>query len=458
LDTTRLKAISPLDGRYRDKVAPISDYLSEAALIYYRLEIEIRYLIALSNIGIVRKLSASEIKTLETIYKDRSDENLLKVKEYEDKVKHDVKSVEMFLREVLKDTTLTDIIEKLHYCLTSEDVNNLSYRLMLRDGLNNVILPALKNLIINLKDFAVQNKKLVMTARTHGQDAVPTTLGKEIAVYAVRLFNVYEKLYSYKLTGKLNGAIGGWNAHVFANPQIDWIKFSKKFVEALGFQFNEFSTQINQYDDVVAVLSILHLLNGIMLDFDQDIWRYISDGWLVQKVDKTAVGSSTMAQKVNPINFENSEGNAYIANGLIEALMSALPVSRLQRDLSNSTVIRNNSTICAHELLVINSAISGLASIYPDEKEISEHVNSNWSILAEPLQILLRKYNVNDAFNVIKEKMMGKKLSQADWKSLIKTIDVDEKIKNEALKLQINDYVGYCDKIVDDAAKLLRTI
>jgi adenylosuccinate lyase len=456
LDTTKLKALSPIDGRYKDLVSPLSDYLSEAALIYYRLEVEIKYLEALSTIGVVRKLSLKESKILDAIYTDKSDEKLIKVKEYEDKVKHDVKSVELFLREMLKDSTLTDIIEKLHFCLTSEDVNNLAYRSMIKNALLNIILPAYKELIEQLKQFVLENKKLIMMARTHGQDAVPTTLGKEMAIYAIRLFRIYKKLESYKLTGKLNGAIGGWNAHVYAEAKIDWIPFSKKFVQSLGLEFNEFTTQINQYDDVVELISLLHLCNGIMLDFDQDIWRYISDGWLVQKVDANQVGSSTMAQKVNPINFENSEGNTQVANGIIEVLMRTLPISRLQRDLSNSTIIRNIGTIFAHELLVIKSALSGLSNIYPDEKEITDYINSNWAILSEPLQILLRKHNVEDAFNVVKEKTMGKKMSEKEWEQVIQKLPVNAKIKKEALKLDIKSYTGYCSRIVDDAAKLIK--
>lgn len=404
----------------------------------------------------LRKLSKTELKTLEELYSQRTDEKLLKVKEFEDTVKHDVKSVELFLREALKDTTLTDIIEKLHYCLTSEDINNLAYRMMIRGAVNEVLLPQYKEFIIKLKEFAVENKAVAMMARTHGQDAVPTTLGKEIAVFAIRLFRIIKSINSFSLNVKFSGAIGGWNAHVYAEPQIDWLKFSQKFVESLGFGFNEFSTQINQYDDVVELLSLFHLLNGIMLDFDQDMWRYISDGLLIQKVNKDQVGSSTMAQKVNPINFENSEGNALIANGLLEAFMRALPISRLQRDLSNSTIIRNVSTVFAHELLVLTSATAGLATVQPDKAEIDQQLNSNWSILAEPLQITLRKHNISNAFNIAKDRMMGKKLNQVQWSKLLDDLEIDEAIKADLKKLTPQNYVGYCSKIVDDAAKLIK--
>lgn len=455
MNIRRLKTLSAIDGRYKDKVSPLSEYLSESALIYYRLEIEIKYLEKLSTIGIIRKLSKKEIDILDSIYTVKSDAKIIKIKKYEEKVKHDVKSVELFLRETLKNTTLVDIIEKIHYCLTSEDINNLAYRLMTKNALHQILLPICKELIEQIKHFACQNKNLMMMARTHGQDAIPTTLGKEMMIFAIRLYNIYQQLDADTLSGKFNGAIGAWNAHVYAQPKIKWISFSKKFVRSLGFEFNKFSTQINQYDDIVQLISHLHLFNGIMLDLNQDIWRYISDDWLVQNIDKKQVGSSTMAQKVNPINFENSEGNAQIANGIIEVLMRTLPISRLQRDLSNSTIIRNVSTIFAHELLLIKSALIGISSISPNKKEITNYLDSNWSILAEPLQILFRKHNINDAYNIVKEETMGKKMSKVEWKMMIKNLKIEKKIKKEALRLDIKKYSGYCQKIVDDGEKYI---
>jgi len=457
-DIINIKAISPLDGRYRDIIEPLAPYFSEYALIFYRLEVEIEYLKALSSEGIIRKLSKIEIQDLDKAYRDRPDKTALKIKEYENEVKHDVKSVELFLREYLQKKSLKDVVEKLHYCLTSEDVNNIAYRLMIINALGDVMLPSIKDIIDQLCKFAKNHKNLVMMARTHGQDAIPTTLGKEMAIFAVRLAEVYKKIKAFNLTGKLNGSIGGWNAHVFAEKNIDWMKFSKKFIEGFKLKYNKFTTQINQYDDVVELLSLFHILNGILLDFDQDMWRYISDGWLIQRVDKNQVGSSTMAQKVNPINFENSEGNIQVVNGLLESLMRVLPVSRLQRDLSNSTVIRNMSTIFAHELLIIDGTSKGLFKVSPDKKEIDTYLNSNWAILAEPLQILLRKHDTEDSYNIVKEKTMGKKIGKKEWKKLIKSLKVKKTIINEALKLHVNDYIGYCKKITEDAVRYIKDI
>lgn len=447
------KDLSPLSDRYGKIVAPLSEYLSESALIKYRLKIEISYLIALSKVKVARKLTTAEKSTLKKITENLGDSDIQNIKNIEEEVHHDIKAIELFLRKKLKGTSLEDLLELLHYCLTSEDVNNLAYRLMLRDANSNVILPTLKQLIINLKNFSLQNSTVIMMARTHGQDAIPTTLGKETAIYAVRLFNIYQKLSAFELCGKLNGAIGGWNAHAYTELKIDWIKFSKNYVESLGLKFNEFTTQINPYDDVVGLLSIIHLMNSIMIDFNQDMWRYISDGWLKQKVEKKSVGSSTMAQKVNPINFENSEGNAQIANGLIEALNRTLPISRLQRDLSNSTVIRNIAPTLGHTLLVLKSAISGLEKVHPDKQDIENYLNNNWSILAEPLQILLRRHGINDSYNVVKNQIMGKKLSEKEWRQLIQGLEVSPSIKSEISKLKPSNYIGYCTKIVKDAEK-----
>jgi adenylosuccinate lyase len=450
------KGLSPLDGRYAEHVAPLTLELSETSLITNRVKIEVLYLIELSNIGVIRTITPTEKRYLVNLIDNLIDGDIQAVKKFEEEVHHDVKAVELFLRNKLEDTSLKDLIEKLHYCLTSEDINNLAYRLMLKDGLNKVVLPSLQDLIINLREFSFSHQDLRMMARTHGQDAVPTTLGKEMMIYAIRLFKIYKKLESYKLTGKLNGAIGGWNAHVMAEPKIDWINFSNKFIKVLDLEPNKFTTQINPYDDVVELLSLLHLMNSIITDMDQDIWRYISDGWLIQKVEKKSVGSSTMAQKVNPINFENSEGNAQIANGLIETLNRTLPISRLQRDLSNSTIIRNIAPILGHTLIAVKSAVKGLEKVSPDKSAIEQDLNANWSVLAEPLQILLRKHNYENSYDIAKSKLMGKKLSESQWKKLIESLDIEPELKKKILTLKLDEYIGYCVEIVENGAKIIK--
>lgn len=456
MSLTLHKGLSPLADRYGQLVAPLSDYLSESALIKYRVEIEIRYLLKLSEFGVVRRLNKVEISNFINIIKQLDDQDIQKAKEFEEVVHHDVKAIELLLREKFEEIKLNDLIEKIHYCLTSEDVNNIAYRLMLKYSVSEVLLKELQSFITEIVRFSTETKSTVMMARTHGQDAVPTTLGKEIVVYAVRLFKIYKKLAENKLTGKLGGAIGGWNAHVYSESQIDWMRFSKEFIESLDLEFNEFTTQINPYDDVVEQLSLIHQLNSIMIDFNQDMWRYISDDWIKQKPDNKSVGSSTMAQKVNPINFENSEGNAQIANGIIEALNRTLPISRLQRDLSNSTIIRNIGPAIGHTLIVIKSATRGLSKIHPNFDEIESHLTSNWSILAEPLQILLRKNNIENSFNLVKEQMMGKKLSKKEWIDMIDDMEIPKAVKSEILKLNPKEYTGYCENIVDDAVKFIK--
>lgn len=456
MSLTLHKGLSPLADRYGQLVAPLSNYLSESALIKYRVEIEIRYLLKLSEVGVIRKLNKIEISNLIKIITNLDDQDIQKAKEFEDVVHHDVKAIELLLREKLKEMNLEELIEKIHYCLTSEDVNNIAYRLMLKYSVSEVLMKELQSFISELVQFSKETKSTVMMARTHGQDAVPTTLGKEIAVYATRLFKIYKKIERNNLTGKLGGAIGGWNAHLYSEPQINWMKFSKEFVESVDLEFNEFTTQINPYDDVVELLSLIHQMNSIMIDFNQDMWRYISDDWIKQKPDSKSVGSSTMAQKVNPINFENSEGNAQIANGIIEALNRTLPISRLQRDLSNSTIVRNIGPALGHSLIVIKSASRGFSKIHPDFVAIELHLMSNWSILAEPLQILLRKNNIENSFNLVKEQMMGKKLSEKAWIKMIKEMDIPKNVKNEILMLNPRTYTGYCESVVDDAIKLIK--
>lgn len=458
LNNTLLTKISPLDGRYHRVIEPLSDYASESALIYIRIKIEVLYFIALSDIGIVRKLSSDEKTLLKNIYSVREERKLNIVKKYEAEVNHDVKAVELFLRNELKNTSLKDSIEKLHYCLTSEDVNNLAYRIMLKSSLDNIFFPTASELLNELLKLTNNYKGLVIMGRTHGQDAVPTTFGKEIAVFTLRLAKIYKTLKNLKLTGKFNGAIGGWNAHVFIEPHINWEKISKNFVESLGLKYEYLTTQINHFDDVVKVLNNIHLFNSILLGLNQDLWRYISDGWIKQKPDPGQVGSSTMAQKINPIHFENSEGNICIANGLVESLVRNLPISRMQRDLSNSTIVRNLATILGYEQIVLSSAIRGLSKISANKQEISEYLNKNWAVLSEPLQILLRKHNIKDAYNIVKELTMGQKINQEEWKNLISKLDLEPEIKKAAEKISIDDYTGLCESITDQGIKEINLI
>ena len=307
-----------------------------------------------------------------------------------------------------------------------------------------IIIPSLENLSDKLSGFAKNYSKLPMLARTHGQSAVPTTLGKEFSVFAERLSLQLSKLKQTEFTGKLNGAVGNYNALEFAYPDIDWIKFSKNFVESLGFNFSLLTTQINSPEDIIEYFQILRRVNGIILDLNQDLWRYISDGWFVLKSERKQVGSSTMPQKVNPIDFENSEGNLEIANGLIEVFERKLPISRLQRDLSGSTILRNMGTVLAHSLFSYKGTLDGLSKISPNEAKIKEDLYSDWSILSEALQIFLRKQGAKNSYSKVMERIKGRKLSKDDWQNLLKELGVKDE---ELLKLTPATYTGLADKL-----------
>ncbi|MEK7558699.1 MAG: adenylosuccinate lyase [Patescibacteria group bacterium] len=451
-----LSSVTPLDGRYREKIEELSEFTSEFGLIKIRVEVEIKYLIALSEEKIVRKISPKEKSLLLNLINKLSIEDAEKVKEIENETRHDVKAVERFLRNFLKNTTLRDIIEFIHFGLTSEDINNISYRLILKRATGRIIIPVLLEIINELCEIAEKNKKVVMLARTHGQPAVPTTLGKEIVIFADRLNKQFLKLKDQNLTGKITGAVGNYNSLKLSYPKTDWIKFSEKFVNSLGLTPNIITTQINPYDDFAQYFQTIERINNILIDFSQDAWRYISDGWFTQKVKKGEVGSSAMPQKVNPIDFENSEGNLGMANSILEFMARKLPVSRLQRDLSDSTVIRNIGTALGFSLIGYKSLLIGLSRITPNIEKISEDLNNDWSILAEAAQTLLRKEGVTDPYSMLLSLTRGKHIKSSDWKSLINKLKVDKKIKDELVSLTPEKYIGLSVEITEKAIKEIK--
>lgn len=437
-----LTAISPIDGRYRNHVEELSQYSSEFGLIKYRAKIEIHYLIALSKIGIIRKLKSHEQKLLISITDNFDIEAAEIIKEIEETTRHDVKAIEYYLKDKLSDTSLSDILEFIHFGLTSEDINNLSIRLMLKDAIENVILINLQNLNKDILEQSKKYKNLPMLARTHGQPAIPTTLGKEFLIFNERLSKEIRKLQSSKLSGKLNGAVGNYNALNFVFPKINWPKFSKDFVTSFGLDFNKTTNQIAPFEDIIFVFQSLQRINGILLDFNQDMWRYISDNWLIQENKKGEVGSSTMPQKINPIMFENSEGNLIIANSLIEGFTNKLPISRLQRDLSNSTISRNFGIALAYCLLAYKNCLLGLLRIKADEQKIKEDLNSDWSILSEAVQIYLKKHGIKKGYEILKDLTRGQKMSKEDFLEMIYKLPLNDKQKSDLKKLSPQNYIG----------------
>lgn len=450
---TPLDAISPLDGRYWDKVESLSSYASEAALIKTRVEVEAKYLIALAEVGLIRPLNNDEKIRLVLLGGDLTQEQTERVKAIEDTTRHDVKAMERAMREFFQGTSLEDVLEMVHFGLTSEDINNISYRLMLERAKTDVCVPALDQVIDAFVEMAAQYKNTPMLARTHGQAAVPTTLGKEMANFAVRLNTQVRKLEKTHLTGKLNGAVGNYNALVFAAPEVDWIAFSKKFIKNLGLEPNLITTQINFADDMIEMFQAFERINYVLINIDADMWRYISDDWFIQEVKKGEVGSSTMPQKVNPIDFENSKGNAEISNAMLEGLSRQLAISWLQRDLSGSTASRNVGVGLGHGLLAYQSLLAGLKRVRSNEEIIHKELHKNWAILSEGVQTLLRKLGERDPYSMVADLTRGQKIDAEAWQVWVSGLHESPEVIETLLKLSPDTYIGNAPELVDLALK-----
>ena len=445
--TMTLHHISPVDGRYAEITAPLSGYFSEFAFLRDRVRVELDYLAALSKTGLFSSLSRSQLAQLDAIKSNFSTADAQAVRAHEQRTRHDVKAIEYFLQDKLQGAS--GLLPWLHFGITSEDVNNIAQVLELRDSRDSVLLPALDSLIDSLRNFAKQNRALPMLARTHGQFAVPTTLGKEVAVYLARLKKAREEIASHRFEAKLTGAVGNLNALQAAAPQIDWLSFGKSFIESFDFESNPLTTQILPYDNWVRYFDALRLTNSILIDFSQDIWRYISDGYLKQAVVAGEVGSSTMPQKVNPIDFENAEGNLGVANSLFVHYAQKLTVSRLQRDLSDSTVRRTFGTALGHTLIGWVNLTRGMGRVAADEERIKADLNAHWEVIAEGAQTVLRAAGRADAYESLKRITRGQVLTEADYRSWCESVDVDEKTRAQLKNLSPESYIGLAIKLTD---------
>ena len=444
-----LTSISPLDGRYNKAVEELTEYFSEPALMYYRIKVEIEYLIALGDEKGIKELPAfskTEQIKLRNIYKNFNSSAAQKVKDIEEITNHDVKAVEYYLQGRLKKS----LHPWIHFALTSEDVNNLSYSLMWQDGLNQVYLPALKTVNKELKKLARKYKNVSMLALTHGQPATPTSLGKEFAVFAGRLQRQLQHIKSHRLLGKLSGATGTWAAHATSYPNINWISFSKRFVKSLGLEPNLITTQIESNDSLAESYHNLIRVNTILLDFCRDVWLYISRGVFGQKTKIGEVGSSTMPHKVNPIQFENAEGNLGIASAYLSHLAQTLPVSRMQRDLSGSTIIRNQGVPVAHSLLACKNIVKGLDRLTVNRKKIQEELDNHWEVLAEAIQTTLRKSGDRLPYERLKNLTRGQKITQEDIQAFVQSLDLPKKEKQTLLDLTPENYTGLAARIVEE--------
>jgi adenylosuccinate lyase len=445
-----LTALSPLDGRYRGDVATLEAYFSEAALFRYRVRVEVEYVIFLSrtpSAAFVPAFTSRQQSALRALYRQFSAEDALAIAAWDRKVNHDVKAVEYWLRERFTELGLEAWGEAIHFALTSEDVNNLAYGLLVREARDLALLPILADLVAQLRAIASAEATTPLLGRTHGQAATPTSLGKEFAVFAARLGRATDDLSHVKLTGKLNGATGTFAAHVAALPQIDWLTFSRAFVRSLDLEPLLLTTQIEPHDSLAALCDALKRLNTVLLDLCQDVWRYISDAYLVQASQAGEVGSSTMPHKVNPIDFENGEGNLGLANALLEFFSRKLPVSRLQRDLSDSTVLRNLGVAFGHGLVAYRRILKGLDKLAVDHDRLLADLQAHPEVLAEAVQTILRRAGYPQPYEALKALTRGRRLSLEDLQQFINELDIEPAVRSELQALSPETYIGLAAKL-----------
>jgi adenylosuccinate lyase len=442
-----LTALSPLDGRYHGKVDALRNHFSEFGLIRYRVLIEIEWFKALSRESGIKELppfSASTVAKLDQLAAQFGEADAEQIKLIERRTNHDVKAIEYWLREKLADNKETaDKLEFIHFTCTSEDINNLSHALMLKNGRNEVMLPALEALISRLRSHAHQLADLPMLCRTHGQTATPSTLGKEMANVVHRLERARERIANVTILGKINGAVGTYNAHLSAYPEVDWERLAQHFVEARGISFNPYTIQIEPHDYMAELFDAYARLNTILIDLNRDIWSYISVGYFKQKVVAGEVGSSTMPHKVNPIDFENSEGNLGMANALLRHFSEKLPISRGQRDLTDSTVLRNMGVALGYTLLAYESCLKGLNKLEVNPQRLAEDLNNSWEVLAEPIQTVMRRYNIENAYDKLKDLTRGKGgINRDSLRDFIQMLDIPAAEKQRLSELSPETYTG----------------
>ena len=446
MELNELTAISPVDGRYGSKTAAFRDLFSEYGLIKHRVLVEVRWFQALADhsaISEVPELDNDALNILNSIVDDFSLSDADRIKTIERTTNHDVKAVEYFLKEKIQGSaTLEASSEFLHFACTSEDINNLSHGLMLKAGRDDILLPAMDEIIENLSAQAQEFASQPMLSRTHGQTASPTTVGKELANVVYRLRIQRDHVANTQIYGKANGAVGNYNAHYSAYPEIDWPDFSQKFIESIGLNINPFTIQIEPHDYMAEMFDAISRFNTILIDLSRDIWSYISNAYFKQKTVAGEIGSSTMPHKVNPIDFENAEGNLGIANALFNHLSLKLPISRWQRDLTDSTVLRNLGVGFAHSLIAYQSLLKGLNKLEVNADVIEADLNASWEVLAEPIQTVMRRYGIENPYEKLKELTRGKAITQQAFQDFILTLDIPDDARENLLKLTPLNYIG----------------
>ena len=445
MELNALTAISPLDGRYGSKLLPLRDVFSEYGLIARRVQVEVRWLQCLAaheSIVEIPPFSSAATQFLNDLLHNFGPEEAAKIKQIEATTNHDVKAVEYFLKEaVASEPELAAVSEFIHFACTSEDINNLAHGLMLRDGLT-ILLPPMREIIDALADLAQQQAEQPMLSRTHGQTASPTTLGKELANVVARLQRQLQQLEAVTPLGKINGAVGNYNAHLATYPEVDWPNTAQHFVETLGLGWNPYTTQIEPHDYMAEIFDVMMRFNTILIDFNRDIWSYISLGYFKQRTIAGEVGSSTMPHKVNPIDFENSEGNLGLANALLSHLSQKLPISRWQRDLTDSTVLRNMGVGCAYELLAYQSCLKGIGKLQVNATRIDEDLNDSWEVLAEPIQTIMRRYGIPEPYEKLKALTRGQAITPTALAKFIDSLDLPPGVKTSLRAMTPASYTG----------------
>jgi adenylosuccinate lyase len=446
MELSSLTALSPIDGRYASKTETLRPIFSEYGLIRHRVVVEVRWLQALAaheDIKEVPLLSAHAERVLNDIIDKFSEQDAQRVKNIESTTNHDVKAVEYFLKEkITGNKELEAISEFIHFACTSEDINNLAYALMLREARNQSLLPLLDEVINVISELARKNAEIPMLARTHGQTASPTTIGKEMANVAARLRRQREQVSAIPMLGKINGAVGNYNAHMVAYPDIDWPALSSRFISDLGLEVNPYTTQIEPHDYMAELFDALSRFNTVLIDFSRDVWGYISLGYFRQKTVAGEVGSSTMPHKVNPIDFENAEGNLGIANALFSHFGAKLPISRWQRDLSDSTVLRNTGIAVAHCVIAYESCLKGIGKLQVNEQRTAEDLDNSWEVLAEALQTVMRRHGIEKPYEKLKDLTRNQQVNQATLQTFINTLELPDNVKQELANLTPASYTG----------------
>ena len=447
----KLNALSPVDGRYASKVDELRPIFSEFGLIKARVTVEVRWLQALAEnneIAEVPQFSAQTNQLLDNIVSDFCVDDAQRIKDIESTTNHDVKAVEYFLKEkTAENAELLAVSEFIHFACTSEDINNLSYALMLKEGRDEVIKPAIADVISDIKAKAITYAAMPLLSRTHGQTASPSTMGKEFANVVARLDRQLVQLDDIDMLGKINGAVGNYNAHYSAYPNIDWPAFAENFVESLGLSFNPYTIQIEPHDYIAEYFHVLARINTILIDFARDVWGYISVAYFKQKTIAGEIGSSTMPHKVNPIDFENAEGNFGIANALMNHFSEKLPISRWQRDLTDSTVLRNLGTCLAHSLIGFKSLQKGVSKLEINEAKLLQDLDANWEVLAEPIQTVMRRYGIEKPYEKLKELTRGQGIDQRSMQAFIQNLEIPEDAKQQLLTLTPASYTGCAESL-----------